>query len=264
MPGNDDVGSVNVRLTATDLAGASVDAVFALQVRGVNDAPQVVVAGPMQLDEGGTRGLDASLLRAVDPDHLAADLRWVLQSAPTVGSLRLDGVALRAGDAFSQADVDAGRLSYVHDGSERFADAIELALDDGVAPPQAVRMQVDIRPVDDQAPVIVGPAVFDRLENGTDVATLAATDADLPASTLAWRIAGGADAARFTIDAATGALRFVAAPDFEQPGDADGDNVYQLTVEVGDGQARRPARSAGARAGRERTLHRHRRCPARH
>ena len=45
-----------------------------------------------------------------------------------------------------------------------------------------------------------------------------------------YTIAGGADAALFALDAQTGALSFVAARDFEAPGDADGDNVYQVEV----------------------------------
>ena len=49
------------------------------------------------------------------------------------------------------------------------------------------------------------------------------------------RSAGGADAAKFTIDAATGALIFVAAPDFEAPTDAGGDNVYDVVVSATDG-----------------------------
>ncbi|MBI4756151.1 MAG: tandem-95 repeat protein, partial [Betaproteobacteria bacterium] len=65
--------------------------------------------------------------------------------------------------------------------------------------------------------------------------TVTATDADLPAQTLGYAISGGADAARFAIDAASGALSFVAAPDFELPADADLDNVYEVTVTVSDG-----------------------------
>jgi len=53
-------------------------------------------------------------------------------------------------------------------------------------------------------------------------------------TTLAYSIGGGADAARFTIDA-EGNLAFLTAPDFEAPADADGDNVYEVTVRVSDG-----------------------------
>ena len=46
----------------------------------------------------------------------------------------------------------------------------------------------------------------------------------------------GADAALFSIDAATGAVRFKASPDFENPGDSDGDNVYSIAVHASDGE----------------------------
>ncbi|MBL8158824.1 cadherin repeat domain-containing protein, partial [bacterium] len=49
-------------------------------------------------------------------------------------------------------------------------------------------------------------------------------------------IVGGADAAKFSINASTGALSFISAPDFEAPTDAGGDNVYDVIVQVADGQ----------------------------
>ncbi|HYJ82739.1 MAG TPA: cadherin domain-containing protein [Allosphingosinicella sp.] len=70
-------------------------------------------------------------------------------------------------------------------------------------------------------------------ENGTAVTTVQATDPDGGAP--AFAIAGGADAALFLIDPATGALAFLAAPDYEAPADADLDNVYEVTVSAGDG-----------------------------
>jgi hypothetical protein len=72
-----------------------------------------------------------------------------------------------------------------------------------------------------------------RAENGTAVAVVAAGDPDGGAVTYA--IAGGADASRFTIDAATGALAFIAAPNFEAPADAGGNNVYDVVVSASDG-----------------------------
>jgi large repetitive protein len=44
--------------------------------------------------------------------------------------------------------------------------------------------------------------------------------------------AGGADGGLFNIDPNTGILTFNAAPNFEQPGDANGDNIYNVTVAV--------------------------------
>ncbi|MGY2884569.1 Ca2+-binding RTX toxin-like protein [Bradyrhizobium sp. USDA 4524] len=71
-------------------------------------------------------------------------------------------------------------------------------------------------------------------ENTTAVTTVAATDPDA-GQTLIYSIAGGTDANLFAINAATGALAFVAAPDFEQPTDAGHDNIYNITVQVSDG-----------------------------
>jgi Ca2+-binding RTX toxin-like protein len=71
-------------------------------------------------------------------------------------------------------------------------------------------------------------------ENTTAVTTVTATDADL-GDTLTYAISGGADAALFDIDTATGALSFKVAPNFEAPTDAGANNVYDVEVEVSDG-----------------------------
>ncbi len=70
-------------------------------------------------------------------------------------------------------------------------------------------------------------------ENTTAVTTLTASDPD--GDTLTYSILGGVDQAHFVLDAASGLLSFVSAPDFEQPADADADNVYEVTVQVSDG-----------------------------
>jgi hypothetical protein len=51
---------------------------------------------------------------------------------------------------------------------------------------------------------------------------------------LTYSITGGADAALFSIVPATGVLTFVSAPNFEVPGDAGANNVYDVQVTVSD------------------------------
>lgn len=70
-------------------------------------------------------------------------------------------------------------------------------------------------------------------ENSEAVTTVAA--ADLDGDTVTYAIVGGADADRFAIDAATGAIAFITSPDFEAAADADQDNVYEVVVEASDG-----------------------------
>ncbi|MET0393445.1 MAG: choice-of-anchor J domain-containing protein, partial [Chitinophagaceae bacterium] len=76
-------------------------------------------------------------------------------------------------------------------------------------------------------------AAFSVAENTTVVTTVAATDE--AGGNLSYSIAGGADAALFTIDIMTGELSFTDAPDFEAPGDADGNNIYEVTVQATNG-----------------------------
>jgi len=69
-------------------------------------------------------------------------------------------------------------------------------------------------------------------ENTTVVTMVTATDADF--DTLTYSITGGADAVLFTIDANSGVLTFISAPDFEIPTDANTDNIYEVTVQTDD------------------------------
>ena len=81
-------------------------------------------------------------------------------------------------------------------------------------------------------PIFSSPATASLAENQTAAYEAAATDAE--GDPLRYSLAG-TDAALFTIDADTGEVRFIAAPDFEMPGDDDGDNVYDITVTASDG-----------------------------
>ena len=77
-------------------------------------------------------------------------------------------------------------------------------------------------------------ALVNVLENATGVTTVVGSDPDA-STVLHYAIVGGADSAKFTIDANTGALSFITAPDFETPGDSGGHNVYDVIVETSDG-----------------------------
>jgi hypothetical protein len=89
-------------------------------------------------------------------------------------------------------------------------------------------------------PAANAPPSFTSLQTASvaenTAAAYQATASDPNGNTLTFTIDGGADAGRFTITAA-GALQFSAAPDFDLPGDADGNNVYAVVLRVSDGQA---------------------------
>ncbi len=78
-------------------------------------------------------------------------------------------------------------------------------------------------------PVFTSPSMVDAAENQTAVVTVAANDA------ASYSITGGDDSALFDIDGMTGELTFLVAPNFEVPGDLDGDNEYLVEVTADDG-----------------------------
>ncbi|MEM8616620.1 MAG: FG-GAP-like repeat-containing protein, partial [Pseudomonadota bacterium] len=106
----------------------------------------------------------------------------------------------------------------------------------GVTPDgQIITVNVTPEP-DNTAPTITTSATASVAENTTAVINVDATDpeGDTEGSGLTYTITGGADQALFSIDQNTGALRFIAAPDFEVPGDADTDNDYAVQVTLTD------------------------------
>ncbi len=75
-------------------------------------------------------------------------------------------------------------------------------------------------------------AAVNVAENRTTVTSVTATDAN--SDTVTFSITGGADQAKFTIDADTGALRFTSAPNYEAASDTDTNNDYVVEVTAQD------------------------------
>jgi glucose/arabinose dehydrogenase len=88
-------------------------------------------------------------------------------------------------------------------------------------------------PAANRPPAITSPATASAAENVTGtIYTATATDPD--GNPLTFSLSGGADRSAFSITAA-GALSFAQPPDFENPSDADANNIYQVQVAVSDG-----------------------------
>ncbi len=88
-----------------------------------------------------------------------------------------------------------------------------------------------ITPVNDP-PSFTSFGIFSIAENHTAIGQVTAQDPE--SDSFAFSITGGADQGLFTINPNTGALAFLASPDFETPLDANPDNVYLLDVTATD------------------------------
>lgn len=91
-------------------------------------------------------------------------------------------------------------------------------------------------PPPNSAPVITSADAI-TVHSGTTASFYTATATDADNDTLTYSISGE-DATRFTIDAATGALRFNAPPSVVTPADANQNNEYRIAVTASDGKAR--------------------------
>ena len=138
----------------------------------------------------------------------------------------------QAGNGTATVNGD-GTFTYTPDADYSGSDSFTVVASDGSASSNVVTVSVTITPVNDAPVITTASGTVSVDENTTAVLTLTATDVEN--DTLAWSIAGGADAAAFSIDSASGALVFASAPNFEAPGDANGDNVYAVDVVANDG-----------------------------
>ena len=82
------------------------------------------------------------------------------------------------------------------------------------------------------APTFTSAATASVVENAALTYQAAATDAE--GNAISYSISGGADAGKFALSG-SGALTFTSAPNFDLPGDADGNNVYEVQLRASDG-----------------------------
>ncbi len=108
---------------------------------------------------------------------------------------------------------------------------VNVADDDASTSQQPPQQPPQNNPPSNQPPTLTGDTTLAYAENATGpVATYTATDPEN--GQIVWSLSG-TDGAVFSI--IRGDLSFNAGPDFEDPTDADKDNVYHVTVEASDG-----------------------------
>ena len=204
-----------ITVTATDAHGMAVSETFHLQVG--DHGPTAIAIANQSTYVGQNFSLDVS-------SHFVA---------PAAGDTLTFSGSMPAGLSL---DARTGVISGVPTQSDFGDNPITVTAIDahGMTISETFHLQVN-----DHAPVITSNGAGDTAsvyvaENSNAVTTVTAVDAD-SGSTLTYSIAGGADAAKFAVNATTGALSFGSTPDYEHPTDAGGNNVYDVVVQVSDG-----------------------------
>jgi gliding motility-associated-like protein len=218
---------------ATDFSG-----VLAF-TRTIGENPGVYTISPSGLTSGnytvsfadGELQITPRQLTVQDPVLTKAKLHDGLTTAEVlagalVGVVDGDVVELTAAAAYDNPNSGVDKtitVTYTIAGADAFK---------YVAPTSLVVADGEI--IEDVAPVFTSVGSPSVKENETNVLVVTATDGN-EGATITYSLSGGWDMALFTIDAITGELTFKSAPDFEQPTDANGDNVYVVQVTATDG-----------------------------
>ena len=201
---------------------------FTVTVVGENEPPVVTGTKAVEVAENSTAAVGA--YTAVDPE--SDSLVWSLGGADAARfQISAAGVLsfVAAPDYEDPADSDRDN---VYEVQVQAGDGKDAAGETDPSVDAFVDVSVGVTDVN-EAPAISGAEAVEVAENTTEVVG-AYTAVDPESDSLVWSL-GGADAARFQISAA-GVLSFVAAPDYEDPADADGDNAYEVQVQAGDGK----------------------------
>ncbi|MBB4574637.1 VCBS domain-containing protein [Rhizobium lentis] len=183
-------------------------------ITNVNDAPQIA-QDPTQPDptgnlpgtsipgtganepleiiwEGSFSQITSAMLQAIDADSTREQVQYRITTAPAHGRIAYstDGVnftTIGVGSAFSQADVDAGRIYYLSNGDDPTSsgypgtpdDKVVFTLADGAAEQTARELWIYLKPTND-APVVTAPSgVINVTDNLTNVPGFSVADPDL-------------------------------------------------------------------------------------
>ena len=191
-------------------------------------APAITSVGPFSVDEGATA---VATLTAEDTDTTSDNLTWSKSGGDDAAAFSLSSTGVLSFSAAKDfenpddADSDGSYLVTVKVSDGDNSDTADLV--------------VTIENVTELQATITGPTDVAFAENAaTRVATFTASS-EQDRDGVEW-VLGGTDAAHFNVDTPAGALRFdispdapklfAQPPDFEDPADADENNVYSITL----------------------------------
>ena len=176
---------------------------FNIAVTPVNDSPALSLNTGLTLSEGASLNITDTNLLLTDADG-PLPLVYTLTTAPTNGILRLTGstavtLGITGSNTFTQADITANRLTYIHNGSETTSDSFSFSASDsatqapiGLLP--VTSFTISVISVDDP-PVLTAPGPLSVAEDTpltlTGTTRIQVSDPDSPAVTVTLTVGQG-------------------------------------------------------------------------
>ncbi|XP_077999737.1 extracellular matrix organizing protein FRAS1-like [Glandiceps talaboti] len=177
----DPAGTVLMKFTISDPEGNQlIDQSFVITILEDHIPPRVLANNGLVLEEGSGKRITTQLLSATDADSNPADLTYYINSVPVLGHLEhilQPGLPITQ---FTQADLAAKAIQYVHTSTdETYMDTFTFSVDDG-SNQITQTFYITIVPVDDSIPELTntGMTVQEGVRKTITEFELKAVDAD--------------------------------------------------------------------------------------
>jgi|GEM_PF-574589 hypothetical protein len=208
--------SFTVTVTISD--GTDTDSqAITIQLTDVNDAPVFASALAVSVSESTATNTTLLSFSATDPE--GSSITYTLSESPAPFAIR-NTSELYLTQALDYETTTSYSLEVTaSDGALSTTTSLTITVED--VPNQSVEKTFTIRVYD---------VKYEDNTSKVDYAAMTQTHKTVGDTEVLYEISGGADAALFTINTNTGALDFKEVPDFENPADADQNNIYEVTV----------------------------------
>ncbi|MEM1040355.1 MAG: Ig-like domain-containing protein [Pseudomonadota bacterium] len=236
-PTDSDVNNIyGVEVLVRDSDGAETLQWVVVTVQDVNELPEAQ-GKTVNTPENTPFAFDLSDFLYTDPEGDALQSVTLTDLNLAGGALTiLGGVAVGEGTTLSPGLIST--LTYTPATGSSATASFNYSVNDAFTGVAKAPMIITVSEVNDP-PVFAGgptPLVVTVDENTTTIATLEATDPDTPDAQLRYSLVDGPMSDLFALDAISGELSFIDAPDFEAPAQDAIDNIYTAQVVVSDGQ----------------------------
>uniref|UniRef100_A0A7N8YPR8 FRAS1 related extracellular matrix 2b n=1 Tax=Mastacembelus armatus TaxID=205130 RepID=A0A7N8YPR8_9TELE len=161
---------VQFRYTVEDVSGNSVDGVFTIFLKPVDNKPPQITNSGFTVLERGTHIITSAELNTTDTDTDSKQITFTITQPPLHGQIQFTFTDMTKGDTFHLEDIGKGRISYIHNGDESAVDSVQIDVSDGVhiVP---ITIKINVKPIDDETPTLSLPpgtigSYIDVLENG--------------------------------------------------------------------------------------------------
>lgn len=185
-------------------------------------AAPVITEGPdtrVTMDEDASPRLFNLTLAASDADTDTNTLIWSISSNGTIGTASVSGTGTPK------------TIDYTPDPDQNGDDSFDVQVSDGVLT-DTITVNVTIEAIND--PPVFTDSTLAFTHDEVLVGQITVTDVDDDLATITFQLVGGVDQDLFDLTA-DGQLSFKIAPDMQNPTDFDGDNIYEIDIQIFDG-----------------------------